>query len=90
LSDARCIVYKEGTESNGKKEKDDMTNNVVGHVQGGERKVFDNVNTVADIKRALGFPNHLGHINGTPALDTDTLKERDYVLLTENTKGGNK
>jgi sulfur carrier protein ThiS len=65
-----------------------MTNNVIAQVLGGEKKILDNVATVADVKKLMGAEGYTAAINGSPASDSEALSEGDIVTLSKAVKGG--
>lgn len=66
-----------------------MSNNVIGQVAGGEKKILDNVHTVADVKRSLNVSEgYTAAINGDPAEDNDDVSDGDFVSLSKAVKGG--
>lgn len=68
-----------------------MAKNVIAQVLGGEKKVFDDVNTVSDVKSKLGASTgYTAAINGEPAEDSQTLEDGDVVTLSKAVKGGSK
>ena len=65
-----------------------MAKNVIGQVVGGTKKVFDDVDTVADVRAKLGIGSaYKGSINGDPAEDSDDVDEGNYVSFAEAVKG---
>jgi hypothetical protein len=65
-----------------------MASKITVQVLGGEAKVIDNVETIADVKRKLGVTNHSASINGEAADDNDEVSDYSYVTLSPSVKGG--
>jgi sulfur carrier protein ThiS len=65
-----------------------MTNNVIAQILGGEKRILDGVNTVADVKAKMGASGYAAAVNGSPADDSQTLSEGDIVTLSKAVKGG--
>jgi hypothetical protein len=65
-----------------------MANNVVAQVLGGEKKVFDNVETVLDVKQKLGVTGYTATVNGDTESDSYELQDGDFVSLSQAVKGG--
>lgn len=67
-----------------------MATNVIGHVIGADKQVFDGVDTVADVKKKLGIEGQTfaATVNGEPAEDSDEVNEGDYVTFARAVKGG--
>lgn len=65
-----------------------MANNIVAHAIGEDRKVLD-ASTVGEVRQNLNIPaEFVATLNGTPAQDTATLRDRDYVTFSRPVKGG--
>lgn len=65
-----------------------MAKNVIGQVVGGQKKVFDDVSTVGDIRRNLGIgANYAGAIAGVNQPDTAPVNDNQYVSFSEQVKG---
>jgi hypothetical protein len=65
-----------------------MARNVVAQVLGGGKRVLDNCNTVADVKRVLEVSGYTASVNGMPENDQYVLQEGDFVSLSQAVKGG--
>lgn len=65
-----------------------MAKNVIVQVLGGDKKVLDNVETVRDAKAKLDAQAYAATLNGSPASDSDSLEDGDFVSLTQAVKGG--
>lgn len=65
-----------------------MAKNVIAQVLGGEKKVLDDVYTVADVKAKLGASAYTASVNGSPASDSESLEDGDFVSLSQAVKGG--
>lgn len=62
--------------------------NVIAQVVGGQKKILDDVSTVADVRRSLGLTaSYKAAVNGEPAADSVTLRQGDYVSFSEAVKG---
>ena len=65
-----------------------MAQNVIGQATGGEKKVFDNVSTVSEIREKMSLAsNYIASVNGEPADDDYELEDGDFVTLSEKVKG---
>lgn len=65
-----------------------MANNVIVQVVGGDKKVFDNLSTVADARKALGLSaSYRASVQGEPQDDEAQLRAGDYVSFSEAVKG---
>ena len=65
-----------------------MASNVIGQVVGGQKKVFDGLNTVGDIRAQLGIgSNYAGAIEGVNQPDSAELDDNQYVSFSEQVKG---
>lgn len=66
-----------------------MANNVVGHVIGSDKKVLDEVSTVADVKSKLKIgADYTASLNGQQASDSEEVSAGDYVTFSRAVKGG--
>lgn len=65
-----------------------MASNVITQVQGGQKSVFDGVNTVGDARAKANAAGYAASVNGNPAQDSDELTEGDFVSFAVATKGG--
>lgn len=65
-----------------------MANNVIVQVLGGKKEVFDNVETITDVKLKLQLPNHTGIVNGDSETDSHQLVDGDFISLAPAVKGG--
>lgn len=66
-----------------------MANIVTAHAIGQDRKSFDGVATVADVRRLLGISSdYQASVNTTPRDDSFELSDRDYVTFSKQVKGG--
>jgi sulfur carrier protein ThiS len=65
-----------------------MANNVIAQVLGGDKKVLDSVETVADVKEKLSAQNYTASVNGDPASNDYELSDGDFVSLSQAVKGG--
>lgn len=65
-----------------------MANNVVVQVLGGDKKVLDNVGTIADVKAKLGATAYTAQVNLEPASNDYELADGDFVSLSQAVKGG--
>lgn len=65
-----------------------MASNVVAQVQGGEKKVLDDVYTVADVREKMNAAGYTASINGDPASDSDEVNDQDFISFAVATKGG--
>lgn len=65
-----------------------MAKNVISQVLGGSKKVLDDVYTVADVRRSLGLGNNYrASIDGSPAEDSASVRDGNYVSFSEAVKG---
>lgn len=65
-----------------------MANNVTAVVTGGQPKVVEAC-TVADAKSKLGLSgSYTATVNGSPASETQDLRDFDFVSFAESVKGG--
>jgi len=64
-----------------------MAMKITAQVMGGQPKVFDDVETVKDIKAKLGVSNHTATVNGEPASDDQELSDYEFVTLAPAVKG---
>lgn len=65
-----------------------MAKNVIAQALGGQKKVLDEVYTVADVRRNLGLgANFRASIDGTSAEDRDSVRDGNYVSFSEAVKG---
>lgn len=63
--------------------------NVVVQVLGGDKKVLDNVDTVADVRSKLNIESaYQASVNDEEADDSYDLGDNDFVTFTEKVKGG--
>jgi sulfur carrier protein ThiS len=67
-----------------------MANNVIAQVQGGEKKILENVETVADVRAKMSATGYAASVNGEPADDSDEVSDQDFISFAVATKGGNK
>lgn len=65
-----------------------MAKNVVVQVLGGSKEVMDDVYTVREVKSRKGASAYAASINGSPAQDSDSLEDGDFVSLSQAVKGG--
>lgn len=65
-----------------------MARNVVAQVLGGEKKVFDDVNTVKDVTNKLGVTGYTATVNGDQQGPDYQLDDGDFVSLSQAVKGG--
>jgi hypothetical protein len=65
-----------------------MAKNVTVQVLGGQKKVFDEIGTLADIVKAFELSNPSIKINGKDANIEDDLADYSFVSLGEKVKGG--
>lgn len=67
-----------------------MANKVTGHVLGGQPKILDGMNTVADVKKALNVgAGYEATVQGEPSDDNEPLNDYDHVSFAPAVKGGN-
>lgn len=65
-----------------------MANHVIAQALGGQKKVLENVFTVADVRRNLGLSGtYKASIDGSPAEDRDSVRDGNYVSFSEAVKG---
>lgn len=63
-------------------------NHVIGQVVGGQKRVFENVSTVADVRAQFGIgKNYRASVDGTPQEDSFQLRDGQYVSFSEAVKG---
>jgi predicted double-glycine peptidase len=55
---------------------------------GGEAKLLEDAETVADAKRAVDLPTYTATVNGNPAQDDEELDDFAFVSLAPPVKGG--
>ena len=66
-----------------------MSNNVIAQALGGSKKVLDDVETVADVRKKLALEGaYTALINGDPAADGEDVGEGDVVTFAKSVKGG--
>jgi hypothetical protein len=65
-----------------------MAQNVITQILGGDKKVLDGVQTIGDIKKALAVSSYTATLNGSPASDSDSVEDGDFVSLSQAVKGG--
>lgn len=65
-----------------------MARNVVAQVLGGEKKVLDDVSTVAEVTSKLGVSGYTATVNGSQATPDEELQDGDFVSLSQAVKGG--
>lgn len=65
-----------------------MAQNVIAQVVGGTKKILDDVETVGDVKKALGVTDYTANVNGDPADDGYELEDQDMVTMAKPAKGG--
>lgn len=66
-----------------------MANNIIAQVAGGQKRVLDNVATVADVAAQVGASaGYTASVNGAPAEFTQGLDENDMVTFAKAVKGG--
>lgn len=56
-------------------------------VIGGEKKIIEAA-TVGEAKQMMGVPSYVATLNGSPASDSQELKEDDFLSLAAPVKGG--
>lgn len=64
-----------------------MAKKVTVQVVGGQSKTFD-ANTVGELKRLMGTPNHTATLNGDAATNDTVLGDYNFVHLAPAVKGG--
>lgn len=63
--------------------------NVIAQIIGGQKQVFDGVQTVADVRSKLGASSsYTAKVNGSDAGDDQQLSSGDYVTFAKGAKGG--
>lgn len=65
-----------------------MAKNVIAQVLGGEKKILDDVNTVADVTSKLGVAGYTATVNGDQQSPSYELDDGDFVSLSQAVKGG--
>lgn len=66
-----------------------MASNVIAQKMGGERKILDSVDTVADARRELGVDSSwTAKVNDEAANDNEHLDDQDFVVFASPVKGG--
>ena len=66
-----------------------MANNVVAQVQGGNKVVLDDVNTVGEVAAKLNASEgYAASVNGDSASFSDELEDSDVVTFAKAVKGG--
>lgn len=65
-----------------------MANYVIAQVNGGDRKVLDSVETVGDVRSAMGAAGYTATLNGRPTSDSESVRENDKVIFAQAAKGG--
>ena len=65
-----------------------MAKNVIAQALGGEKKVLDGVNTVADVTAQLGLTGYTATVNGDQQSPGYALEDGDFVSLSQAVKGG--
>lgn len=65
-----------------------MAKNVIAQIVGGEKKVLDDVNTVADARGKMGAAGYTATLNDRPATDTESLRDMDKLVFSVAAKGG--
>jgi len=66
-----------------------MAKNIIAQTLGGDKKVFDDVTTVADVQAKLLLGDgYQASINGDTASGSDALDDGDVVTFARQVKGG--
>lgn len=65
-----------------------MAQNVIAQVLGGEKKILDNVSTVADVTKQLNVNGYTATVNGDQQGSDYELENGDFVSLSQAVKGG--
>lgn len=66
-----------------------MANNIIAQVAGGDKKILEDVETVADVRSKLGIGSeYTAAVNGRPADNSDSLEEGNRVTFAQSVKGG--
>lgn len=62
---------------------------VIAQVVGGEKKVVEGVENVAQVREKMGLSSdYTATVNTDPVDDNFTLRANDYVAFTRKVKGG--
>lgn len=65
-----------------------MATNLIAQVVGGQKKIIDNANTVAEVRAQLGLSaGYKGAVDGEPVEDSFQLQNGNYVSFAEAVKG---
>ncbi len=64
-----------------------MAQKITAQAVGGQPKVFDDVETVADVKEQMGLSSYQASVNGEPADDDYELSDYEFVTLSPKVKG---
>lgn len=64
-----------------------MAKNITAQATGGQPKVFNDVETVADVKEQMNLTSYQASVNGEPADDDYELSDYEFVTLAPKVKG---
>lgn len=64
-----------------------MAQKVTAQAVGGQPKVFDNIETVGELKEQMNLGSYQASVNGEPADDDYALSDYEFVSLAPKVKG---
>lgn len=64
-----------------------MAQKVTVQAVGGQPKVFDNIETVGELKEQMNLGSYQASVNGEPADDDYELSDYEFVSLAPKVKG---